>query len=46
MRDVLRDDETVLYRLWVSHTTFHQCGSDCPARKIIEDARAAMEKLA
>ena len=36
----LRDDEAVLYRAWIAHTTVHQprCGETCEARQVLSDA--------
>lgn len=46
---VLAEDEAVLYRAWIAHTTVHQqptkCGDDCEDRRILGDALARMRDL-
>lgn len=45
--DVLRDDEVVLYRAWIAHTTVHQprCGEGCEARQVLSDALDSIREL-
>ena len=45
--DVLSNDESVLYRAWVAHTTVHQprCGEDCAARQVLYEALGEIREL-
>jgi len=47
LADVLREDEVVLHRAWVAHTTVHQprCGEDCQARQVLDEARRKIREL-
>jgi hypothetical protein len=44
---VLRDDEAMLYRAWVAHTTVHQprCDEHCEARQALKEALGRIDRL-